>query len=71
MRLLNTSKLQLKLFMPEVAPDYVILSHRWYPEEVVFDDFAADGFIPPNHSTRSKAGYQKVLGACKRALQDQ
>ncbi|KAH8178212.1 heterokaryon incompatibility protein (HET) domain-containing protein [Sarocladium implicatum] len=70
MRLLNTASLELKLFMPEYAPDYVILSHRWTPEEVVFDDFAVGNIASPNHPARSKIGFGKVLGACQKAADD-
>ena len=71
MRLLHTSTLKLELFMPEQVPDYVILSHRWSAEEVVFSDFTAGDIMSPEHPARTKAGFQKVVGACSLAAQDQ
>lgn len=70
MRLLNTVSLELRFFMPEHAPDYVILSHRWTAEEVIFDDFAVGSLASPNHHARCKIGFEKVLGACRKAVAD-
>jgi hypothetical protein len=71
MRLLHTSTFQLELFMPEQVPDYVILSHRWSAEEIVFSDFTFGDIMLPEHPARTKAGFRKVVGACSLAAQDQ
>lgn len=70
MRLLHTRTLHLKLFNPNQAPDYVILSHRWGEEEVVFDDFLSGDITSSDHPARRKEGFRKILGACSLAVKD-
>lgn len=73
MRLINTTSFELKVFMPEHVPDYVILSHRWSPdagEEVTFNDFLIAPLLDEDNPARRKIGFEKVLGACKLARDD-
>lgn len=70
MRLLHTRKFHLNLFIPGQTPDYVILSHRWGEEEVVFDDFLSGDITSPDHPARLKEGFRKILGACSLAAKD-
>ncbi|ENH99332.1 hypothetical protein COCC4DRAFT_76544 [Bipolaris maydis ATCC 48331] len=60
MRLLNTETLELISFIGQV-PDYVILSHRWEEEEIVFEDVSK---VPLS----MKRGFLKVLGTCALAV---
>ncbi|KAK7455207.1 hypothetical protein VKT23_011082 [Stygiomarasmius scandens] len=65
LRFIDASTLQLVEFnRDETIPPYAILSHRW-GEEVVYDEF-----LNPRKDTKTKLGYQKILGACRQALQD-
>lgn len=70
MRLLHTETLRLELFIPECLPEYVILSHRWSAEEVIFEDFQSGEMLSEDHPARHKAGFKKILDACRRAQQD-
>ncbi|KAK5994171.1 Vegetative incompatibility protein HET-E-1 [Cladobotryum mycophilum] len=63
MRLLNTSTLKLHDFVGPNTPSYVILSHTWEEEEVLFHDIQ-------NNAARSKKGYFKLVGCCRKALED-
>lgn len=63
MRLLNVNTLDLKEFFGDDIPSYAILSHTWGKAEVSFQDLIAG-------THRSKAGWNKILGCCKQALQD-
>ena len=62
MRLLNTTILKLHEFFTDI-PDYVILSHTWGEEEVLFEDIDK-----PNVS--DMAGYAKILKCCTQAWED-
>ena len=57
MWLLNTKTKQLKDFQGE-APQYVILSHTWEQEEVLFADV-------DNPTSRTKQGWKKVDKCCE------
>ncbi|KAI0478130.1 heterokaryon incompatibility protein-domain-containing protein [Xylaria cf. heliscus] len=70
MRLLHTESLRLQYFMPGQIPDYVILSHLWGKEEILFGDFTKQGMIDPDSHVTEKQGFSKVEGACKLAAQD-
>jgi hypothetical protein len=63
MWLLNTRTLTLRGFTANV-PDYVILSHTWWQEEVTFDDISK-----PAQRAKMK-GFAKIVGCCKQAVQD-
>ncbi|WYZ43688.1 hypothetical protein EsH8_VII_000124 [Colletotrichum jinshuiense] len=63
MRLLHTSSLELKEFMGLDIPPYVILSHTWGEEEVLYADIQ-------NGTATSKKGYKKVVSCCQKAAQD-
>ncbi|KUJ13974.1 uncharacterized protein LY89DRAFT_736976 [Mollisia scopiformis] len=60
MRLLNTKTLTLHYFAGKAVPDYVILSHRWEEEEVLFQDLQ-EGRGP------KMSGYAKIEGCCAQA----
>jgi hypothetical protein len=63
MWLLNTRSVTLKEFGDDETPEYVILSHTWEDEEVLYQD-VVDGI------ENTKLGYRKVKGCCRRARQD-
>ncbi|KAI1469623.1 HET-domain-containing protein [Daldinia caldariorum] len=67
-RLIDVNTLELKEFFSEKAPPYAILSHTWKGDtEVTFQEWqraAVDDTI------KSKEGYTKILGACRRARAD-
>lgn len=70
MRLLNTGSLELRFFFPSSVPDYVILSHRWGPEECSFEDVTRSPLADLNHPARMKQGFLKLQGACDLASRD-
>ncbi|KAL8720088.1 MAG: hypothetical protein Q9225_002995 [Loekoesia sp. 1 TL-2023] len=57
MRLLNTSTLYLHNFHDDLIPPYVILSHTWGGDEVVFQDLEKP-------SSKLRAGYIKIISCC-------
>ncbi|KAK7460556.1 hypothetical protein VKT23_009276 [Stygiomarasmius scandens] len=61
MRLLDTSTLEVKLFITDI-PEYAVLSHIWEEDEVLFQDLHG-----PKATLLGRKGHQKVTGACKRA----
>ena len=63
MRLVNTKNVLLDEFPGDDTPPYAILSHRWEKEEVSFDDIVTG-------AAGTRAGYPKILGACRVALAD-
>ena len=69
MRLLNTRSLTLTTFMGD-APQYVILSHRWEEEELIFDDVIKVPISDTSSPARVKRGFAKVQGTCALALKD-
>ncbi|KAI5366705.1 hypothetical protein Slin14017_G043450 [Septoria linicola] len=60
MRLINTTTLELEEFFDANIPKYAILSHRWGPDEVTYEDYLAG-------KNQSGAGYQKILDLCRLA----
>jgi hypothetical protein len=62
MWLLNTTTLKLHSFFENI-PDYVILSHTWGKDEVAFEDIAQP-------HARRMAGYDKIAGCCRLAVND-
>jgi hypothetical protein len=69
MRLLNTGTLELKAFLSPV-PKYVILSHRWEDEGIVFDDVHNRPLSDVNNPARSKKAFSRVEGTCALAAKD-
>ncbi|ORX99611.1 heterokaryon incompatibility protein-domain-containing protein [Clohesyomyces aquaticus] len=63
MRLLNTKTLQIVEFLGRNIPEYVILSHTWGDEEVIFQDVQQS-------KVSEKKGYAKIQGFCKKAAED-
>lgn len=57
MRLINVHSLKFGVDGDQIPP-YVILSHRWGPEEITCKDFAKG-------RNKKKAGYQKVVDLCR------
>ncbi|KAH6702877.1 heterokaryon incompatibility protein-domain-containing protein [Leptodontidium sp. MPI-SDFR-AT-0119] len=64
MRLLNTSTLKLELFFGCELPIYAILSHTWGEDEVTLQDMSTPA------EAEKKAGYAKLSGCCKKAVED-
>lgn len=52
-----------------IIPPYAILSHRWREEEILFSDCHGVSDISCQESIRRKKGYQKLLGASRKALE--
>ncbi|KAK7437906.1 hypothetical protein VKT23_018341 [Stygiomarasmius scandens] len=68
LRLINTQTLKLEDFsgLYYTIPPYAILSHQWHlDEEVSFREY-----LKFRDETRRKAGYRKILQACKQARRD-
>ena len=63
MRLINTQTLQFKEFIGDQVPLYVILSHTWGEDEVLFTHMQ-------NGTAPQREGYKKVQETCKQALKD-
>ena len=64
---LNSLHISLKACIGQ-PPRYAILSHRWAAEpedEVTFEDMTSR-----HESSKSKRGYQKIIGCCLQALRD-
>lgn len=59
MYLLNTSTFQLHRFLSDEVPPYVILSHTWGDDEVLFQDLGKPGL----HYRQSK-GFSKIDKCC-------
>ncbi|KAK1753622.1 heterokaryon incompatibility protein-domain-containing protein [Echria macrotheca] len=66
MRLLNTTTLELELWLSAI-PEYAILSHTWGSEEVLFDD-ARHG--RPHLEACGKNGLDKVLRSARLAKEN-
>ncbi|PQE04476.1 HET domain-containing protein [Rutstroemia sp. NJR-2017a BVV2] len=71
MRLIHTTNLNFKWFTWKNIPDYAILSHTWGSDkqtgestEVTFRDMT-DIMKDPTHPSSKKAGYRKIVSACK------
>ena len=58
MRLLHTTELRFEEFYDDQIPRYAILSHRWGPDEVSYQDFLAG-------RETGGSGYKKILQACQ------
>lgn len=63
MRLLNTTSLQLEVFLGEI-PDYAVLSHRWEDEEVTLEDMALGG------NAMQMKGFAKIESSAYQARKD-
>lgn len=60
MYLLNTASLKLKDFLPADRPPYIILSHTWGDEEVLYQDL-----VNQNRDVTGLAGWTKVTSLCR------
>jgi Heterokaryon incompatibility protein (HET) len=65
MRLLDTRSLNLVELNENEFIAYAILSHTWESEEVTFQDMQ----LGAKHAA-SKAGYAKIVAACKQAREE-
>ena len=65
MYLLNTSTFQLHLFLSDKIPPYVILSHTWGDDEVLFQDLRQ-----PELHYRQRKGFSKIENCCALARSD-
>jgi hypothetical protein len=63
MRLLHTKERRFQEFFDVDIPKYAILSHRWGPDEVSYQDFSTG-------AKKNGAGYKKVLECCAFAAND-
>ncbi|KAF2433098.1 HET-domain-containing protein [Tothia fuscella] len=68
MRLLNASTLEMEDFTGDLPP-YVILSHTWGKEEVLFHDLQASKMVDFKPG-QEKAGFAKIQGTCDQAVRD-
>ncbi|KAI0597560.1 heterokaryon incompatibility protein-domain-containing protein [Biscogniauxia sp. FL1348] len=66
MRLINCRTHEFEEFVRDV-PEYAILSHTWYNEEVTFQDMQRGG--SNKAAVRGKKGYEKVEALCRIALE--
>ena len=65
MHLLNTSTRKTQEFLPGRIPPYVILSHRWEDEEVLYKDLTE-----PNQDPSKLKGWTKLNSFCSLVKQD-
>lgn len=65
MRLLHTQTFELREFLGDSIPEYVILSHTWEKEEVTFQDMMSTG-----SGAQEKLGWGKIQFCCRQAVQD-
>jgi len=65
MRLLHTTTLEFHEFDISRAPWFAILSHTWGTQEVTFDDMCGK-----RAAIESRKGFQKIVGFCKKARED-
>lgn len=63
MYLLNTSTFQLHRFLSDDVPPYVILSHTWGDDEVLFQDLG-------QHDYQQSKGFSKIDRCCALARSD-
>ncbi|KAM6510793.1 hypothetical protein FSOLCH5_011238 [Fusarium solani] len=64
MRLINVRTMELEEFYGDQIPKYAILSHTWGQGEVTFQDWKDLDLAS------QKAGFVKILGACRQADKD-
>ncbi|KAM6509848.1 hypothetical protein FALCPG4_017488 [Fusarium falciforme] len=64
MRLINVRTMELEEFHGDQVPRYAILSHTWGQGEVTFQDWK------DLNLASQKAGFAKILGACRQASED-
>ncbi|KAK4185823.1 heterokaryon incompatibility protein-domain-containing protein [Podospora australis] len=62
MRLINAQTMVLDEFFDDDLPKYVILSHTWGKDEILYHDM---GKTPPS----TKSGYTKITTTCRLALE--
>lgn len=69
LRLIDTDTLHLRSFWETSIPRYAILSHTWGNEEISFQEMITVG-KELHHSVTQKAGYMKIVNACRKAKSD-
>ncbi|KAG8530207.1 uncharacterized protein KY384_004707 [Bacidia gigantensis] len=65
MHLLNTTTYKTRDFLPNQLPAYIILSHRWGEEEVLFKDLSG-----PRNAVEISDGWIKLKSFCSIAKSD-
>jgi hypothetical protein len=70
MRLLHSKTLELREFPTHEAIAYVMLSHTWGPDEVLFQDISGFNALTTPPTIKLKSGYQKVEACCAQAARD-
>lgn len=72
MRLLNTKTLHFSEFVGDDIPEYAILSHRWEPDELSYQDMCRaimhGNMRPGIGRIQKKKGYRKVYNFSRQAL---
>ena len=69
MRLINVNTLDIESFLGQAEQPYVILSHRWGPDEVKFEDYASYKTQIKEQMSKPQGGgpttgISKIAGAC-------
>jgi hypothetical protein len=70
MRLINSQTFELRSFLPHEIPEYVILSHRWGPEEITYKNIIQNPISDEKSPARQLQGFAKVKDTCKLASDD-
>ncbi|KAK7956531.1 uncharacterized protein PG986_005753 [Apiospora aurea] len=70
MRLINVYTYELHDFWGNQVPNYAILTHTWDGEEVTHQEWLA-WLASTRPSVANKKGFQKIMGACEKAKEDQ
>lgn len=65
MRLINTQTLELESHDGDAVPRYVILSHRWGREELLYEDLKSG--LTSKQSKKKHQGIAKLKGTCHHA----
>ncbi|ROV94095.1 hypothetical protein VMCG_08243 [Cytospora schulzeri] len=68
MRLINTTTLDLEVFIGHHLPRYAILSHTWGEEEVSLQDWSNRN--DPSSTISARSGYAKIVACCRTARED-
>jgi hypothetical protein len=69
-RLINTTTLELEVFMGDDLPPYAILSHTWIGKEETSLQEYVTLLDNKEHASRQKTGFKKIEQTCARALED-
>lgn len=68
MRLINVNTKEIEEFLEgDDLPPYAILSHTWGRQEVTFKEWTK---LRTRPAVKGKAGFQKIMAACRQARAD-